>query len=348
MTVGLQGQNLEDIGFQSVQAMAVEIDGFTFRQDFMSVVKNYLREEMTFWPLIPKEAAEADQVQELYEGTAPAAGFMSKIDLNPPENPTDLPAHNLTGLPQGIKAMGGVVKFGHYARSLYAQQGAQFGDIVSRKTKRLIISTAKTIERALFVGNATANPLEFNGIDQQMPNSHKYVCDVTLGDSVVKKLRALVRLATSDSNILRTPTHIFCSGLALELIEEELDAKLEYHNLENIRPGFRVPAIITQAGIIPIIPSPYITDTDGGAGKDSVTFYLMDMNSLSWKGVYPTGGARSFEPQIFEVSQYTTSATPYLVEKRLCLIYGTLFAGNAGDGIYRLTAMIPSGRVGSI
>lgn len=339
---------LDDVGFHEIEAMATALDGFTVRNDYQSVVKNYMREEMTFWPLLPKIPAEADPVQELTEGPEPTSGFMSKIDLNPPENASDLLAHAPIGTPQGIKAAGGVIKIGHYARSLYRQQNQPYGNIIGRKTEKLIISTCRSVEQALFTGDATTNPLQFNGLYNQMATANRYTASVVDGDSVVKKLRGIARLASSDPLLLNSVDTIFTSGLGVELIEEEVDTKLEYHNLESIRPGLRVPAIITQSGTIPIIPTPYIQDTDGGAGNDTVYYYLVNMKSLTWKGVYPDGGDRTFDPQIFEVGQYTASATPYLLDKRLCLIYGTLHAENAGRGIYRLAVTVPPGRVGGI
>ncbi len=337
-----------DLDFQNISASAVALDGFTVRQDYSSVVRNYLREEVIFWNLLDKEAAESDPVTQLREGPEPAAGFISKIDLNPPESASDLPAHQYSDAGQGIKAFGGVIKTGHYAQSLYDQQGRPYGDIVSRKTEKLIIKTAKTIEKALFVGDAATNPLAFNGLSKQMRVANAYTCNVTTGDSVVKKLRGIVRLAVNDEEIMRGITHIFCTGLGLELIEEEVDTKLEYQNLETIRPGLKVPSIITQGGIIPIIPTPYINDTDGGAGTDTVHYWLVDMNSLKWKGVYPKGGQRTFDPQIFDASIFTGSAPPYLLEKRMCLAYGTLYVDNLGEGVYKLSATVPSGTVGNI
>lgn len=339
----------EHVGFHSLEAAStVALDGFTIRDDYGAVVRNYLRENTVLWQLIPKEEAGSDPVTEMQEGPEPEAGFISKIDLNPPETPSDLPAHFPLGTGQNIKAMGGLIKLGHYAQSLYDAQRRPYGDIVARKTNRLLIKTVKTMERGLITGNAANDPLSFNGLSVQIATGHTFNCDVTLGDSVVKKLRGIVRLSINDEDILRGVTHIFCTGLGLEVIEEEVDAKLDYTNLESIRPGLRVPSIITQAGIIPIIPSPYIQDSDNGADKDEVHYWLVDINTLMWKGIYPKGGLRTFDPQVFDVSNYNSNATPYLLEKRMCLAYGTLLVAQAGQGVWKLTAKIPSGKVGGI
>jgi hypothetical protein len=346
----IQNPAIGDQGnFVPVQAMFdTALDGFMVRNDYLPIVRNIMRTEMLLWPQLVKEAAEGDQVQGMSEGQEPYSGFVDKIDLNPPENPTDIIPFVFNGVPQGIKAIGGVIKFGHYARSLYDQQGKPYGDIAARRTQKLLQNVLRNLERALFIGNATRNPLEFNGIEAQMHPDNRFHASVINGDSVVQKLRSIIRLAVNDPYIIRRISYIWCSGLALELIEEEVQQKLEYHNLDEIRPGLRVPAIVTQAGLLPIIPTPFLQDIRNPDGPDQVVFYLMEKDALVWKGVYPQGGQRTLEPQIFEVGSYTQNAAPYLLEKRMALCYGTLFAENNGLGLYRLTVDIPKGRIGTI
>ncbi|MFQ3629188.1 MAG: hypothetical protein SNJ81_16630 [Cyanobacteriota bacterium] len=349
---------LETGGFHAeIAAAAQNLDGFTVREDYMAVIGEYIRKKLILWPLLPKEPAESDLVREILEGPEPNAGFFNKTSMNPPENATNSPIPNdLSDTGQQVKAVGGVINIGHYSRSLWAQQGRPYGtnvDQLTAKTERLLSSTAKILERTIVTGNATENPLEFNGFQQQMAAGQTRMADITDGDSVVKKLRSVVRLAISNENILQGITHIICSPLGLQLIEEEIDTKLDYVNLDEVTPGLRVPGIITQGDQqgrpTPIITSPYILDEDGGTNPDIVDFWLVDMNQLVWKGVRPAGGATSgadsFNPQVFEL---TNTAAPYLVEKRICIAYGTLYAKNRGRGIWRLRVTVPTGTVGSI
>ena len=345
-------ERLSQVGFHDVQAAAQALDGFVVRQDFLPTIRQYLRRKLIFWPLLRKEQAEANIVQELREDAHPAAGFFDKGDINPAETDTDHPMADFTDPGQEIKAGGGLIKISHYARSLYAQQGRPYGDLVSKKTSDLITNTGKTIERALFAGNASTNPLSFNGLNAQMAEGHAYTADKTGGHLVYKKLRSLARIALSDVDIMREVTHVFTSHLGLELLEDEMDSRLHYMNLDSIRPGLQVPGIIiqgdSQGGPTPIITSPYLQDQDNGPSNDVIHYWLVDMNTLCWKGVYPEGGERTLEPQIFEVSSFTSAATPYLVEKRMCLFYGTLWAANKGEGIWRLDVSVPSGTISSI
>jgi hypothetical protein len=108
----------------------------------------------------------------------------------------------------------------------------------------------------------------------------------------------------------------------------------------------QVPGIRSDTGVIPIQSTPFVdviqpTGTDPG----KVVFWLIDMDLLVWKGVYPYGGTATFNPQIFEVSQYLN--TEPLVEKRLSVCYGTLYALNLGDGIWKVEVDAPDNAIWS-
>jgi hypothetical protein len=286
-------------------------------------------------------------------GTAPQVGFVDRVSLNPPENSATAPNYDLGDPGQQNKAIGGVIKFPHYTRSLHKQQGLPFGDQIARKTERLLVATLLTLEMSLFTGNATTSPLSFNGIENQMPASNVYTIDIRTGKSVVKSLKSIVRKAVSNKQILKKITHIFTSALGIELIEIETDIRLAYRNMELIRPGFQVPQIITQAGPIPLMPTPYIDDVEILAPlpdpRDEVVYYLINIGNISWKGVMPEGGIETYDPQLFDVSKTDLSLNnPYLLEKRMSLIYGTLYVENRGASIFKLIVKVPSGTAAGI
>lgn len=342
-------------GYVQIQAQATAFEGFVVQQDFSRTIKKYVRENTILWQLIKKQAAEANIVREILEtpATAPNVGFLNKSTLDPVVNAANNNNYDLTDPGQEIKAVGGLFSVNHYAQSLYRQQNSPYGDIIARKTDRMLIQVAKTLERGLFTGNATANPLSFNGLAAQMPVANAYEIDITAGDSIVNALRGIVRKSTSDEELMLDTSHIFTSGLGVELLSEELDQKLQYHNLEIIRPGFSVPTLTTQTGALPIIISPYIRDrvvpaAGGDPAYDEVTFYLFNLSDIAWHGVVPFGGKTTFEPQVFDVSRYVDGPVPLLLEKRMAMCYGTLYVGNKGQSLYQLKVRIPAGRAAKI
>lgn len=348
-------QDLITPGYVEVQAQATAFEGFVVKSDFDQVIKKYVREKTILWQLISKQAADANVVREILEtpATAPTVGFLNKSTLDPVVNPANLNNYDLTDPGQEVKAVGGLFSVNHYAQSLYRQQNSPYGDIIARKTDRMLIQVLKTLERGLFTGNATTTPLSFNGLAAQMPVSNNYTIDVTAGDSIVAALRGIVRKSTSDEELVLDTSHIFTSGLGIELLSEELDQKVQYHNLEVIRPGFSVPMLTTQTGSLPMIISPYIRDrvvpaSGGDPAYDEVTFYLFNLSDLTWKGVVPFGGKSTFEPQIFDVSRYVDGPVPLLLEKRMAMCYGTLYIGNRAQSVYRLLVRVPAGRAAKI
>lgn len=346
---------LENFGFQdymTLQAEATHLDGFVVRQDFNNDIGRYLRnsDDVRLWPLLKKKPAEADLNREAVEDADPASGFVSKTNPTPPETSTSFAPYDLTDPGQQNKALGGIISVGHYATSLWEQQGKPYGPQLAEKTNKLISSMCKKLERALFKGNATNNPLEFNGLEAQMKPDHRFYADMIAGDRISQKLRSVTRLAVSDENVLRGVTHIFCSALGVELLEDQTESQLEYSNLDRVTPGLRVPSIVTARGVTPLVDSPFLRDTpstESGEPHDWVHYYLLDINSLCWRGVIPKGGeGGKYEPQIFDVSRYQSGN--YLVEKRMGLMYGTLHALNRGEGIWKLSLKVPAGTIGGI
>ncbi|NJR24862.1 MAG: hypothetical protein HC786_23230 [Richelia sp. CSU_2_1] len=350
----------EEFGLQQIQELQAEAtaaEGFYVRNDYDSIVGRYVRNagDVLLWPLLRKTYAEADVVRELAENEDPDVGFMQKNTLAAVETPTSYQAiHSLPG-GQQVKALGGVINVPYYAQSLWEQQGKPYGPQLALKTEKGMNATIKALERCLFRGNATANPLEFNGLQSQMAPGHSFELDYASGQKIASSLRAIARIATSDEEILRGITHIFTSALGVELIENQTDSQMQYMNLERVSPGLQVPSVITQRGPTPLMSSPFIRDTPAspsqGRNYDTVDYWLLDLTQLSWRGVIPKGGTPdNFNPQIFDVSKYAYHAglEEYMADKRMILMFGTLFAGNSGESIWKLSVKVPAGTIGSI
>jgi hypothetical protein len=346
--------NITSIAFQDpnevqqslIQANATNIGGFAVRQDYLSVIGDYRYKNTEFWRRIDnKLPAESPIVQELRRTNMPNVGFAPKGNLavNPANPPIPL---DYSDIGQEVKAIVGRIQCEHFAMSMAQQQGRPYGNQMNRDTEDLILATLRFLERSLYAGNATTDPLEFNGLIRQMPTTgHVFTADITSAnpDAIHDKLdEVCMRSAMRPQSLLEhRPTHIFCSGAGARLLTKEVKQLQLWHNVKEISPGVIVPSILTSYGYVEIIPTPYLQDVSGGAGGDTISFFLVDMRNVEWHGVIPYGGKNSFEPQIFDLS-YVVNGLPTLNE-RLILIYGTLKAKNGGEGIYRLDVTAPSG-----
>lgn len=341
-----------NIGFESanalqqslLQAEATNVGGLAVRQDFMPIIGDYRIKNTELWKRITsKVLAESMIIRELRRANLPTVGFAAKGSLstailNPPI-PLDY-----TDVGQEVKAIVGRIQCEHFAMSMAQQQGRPYGNQMGQDTEDLILATLRYLERSLYVGDATADPLAFNGLLAQMPATQVSTADITLAnpDVIHDKLDELcMRSAIRPMSLMaHKPTHIFCSGAGSRLITKEIKQLQLYHNMKEISPGVVVPSIQTAFGFVEIVPTPYLADR-AGPGGDILSFYIVDMSSVEWHGVYPYGGKNSFEPQIFDLS-HVVNGLPTLQE-RMIVIYGTLKAKNGGQGISRLDVTAPTG-----
>ncbi|MBW4514561.1 MAG: hypothetical protein KME11_04990 [Timaviella obliquedivisa GSE-PSE-MK23-08B] len=336
--------------FVNVQAAAQEVQdlirgaatnrgSFTYRSDFQPEITDYLNRDVSLWSRIKKVAATDDVVKEIVRTGLPSTGFANKNALETSVLDQTGVRNNLSDTGQEVKAIMGRKAWGHYERSLYEQQGRPYGDQVAIDTADMIASATKNLERALFVGNATTNPLEFNGIyNQIIAGRTPYLIDITGAepDNVGSKLVEYVTRSTTNRTYDRKITAVYTSGCGWYQIQKQVeDRRLILQDME-FTPGVMVKALMTPYGLVPIVMSPFIDDEPGATvdDPDILPFWLLDEDQLEWHGVVPFGGENTFEPQLFEVSTFVSNVP--LTESRLLVAYGTLKAKTKGDCIWRV------------
>jgi hypothetical protein len=345
--VGLEAAQNQFNGL--LQATATNMREFTVRQDYLPEIGDYLRRDAPLWSRLRKEPAPADLVQEIRRTALPVIGFSNKQDLaTGPSQPTGNARNrnDLSDPGQQVKALSGFIDWSHYARSLALQQGNPYGDQVAQDTDDMIAAAARLLELTLWRGNAATAPLEFNGILTQRPAGNTFTLDLTdtneertLGNMLIECIARIV----GSRRIARRVTGVFCSNCGYNLVQREVEAKRLFTEVSEVTPGLNVPGIRTGQGVVPIEPSSYIDDEpgDGVGGGDLLRFIFLDIDKLRWMGVRPMGGLDTFDPQVFEITQFLDGVP--LTEKQMLLIYGTLYAMNLGDSIWSLEVTVPAG-----
>lgn len=323
--------------------------GRTVNLLFLEEIADIRRRETVLWKLLAKKPANSPIIKQARRDVFPVAGPINGHDLSTvATSDVTNTALNLTDPGQEIKALGGQVKNSHMQESLARQQGYPFGDQFAQDTADVVTNTYRVLEKLLISGNATSNPLEFNGLLAQMPPSNVItpitVTTIGSGTPISNALnKAVLQVSDANENIRIKPTHILTSATGAWLLQTEWQNQIVYQNVNSVIPGVSIPGIMN--GEVPIVQSPYIRDVDGGANPDTVRYYLVDMTMLEWHGVMPMGGAEDptlgLEVQIFDTTTYLNGQ--FLVESRMALLYGTLFAKHVGAGIYRIDVTVPSG-----
>ena len=329
---------------QLMQAMATPFQNFVVQTDFEDIIGNYLRMESPFWTSLIKVAAKGDVVKEAVVNSLPAVSFTNKLDLasgavQPPGN-----RRGFDDPGQQVKAIVGFLNYSHYARSLVTQQGNPYGDAIAEDTQAILVSACQLVEESLFTGNATTNPLSFNGLINQIPaNTTDYqnstVLDLTdlNADRLSLALPQQIARIMSRTNPKVTIDEVWTSGSGISQIETEWSAaRINLSEVENVL-GTKTLGIRGPKGIIPVNSSAWIRDRrPAGVEYDEVDFWFIDKEQFVWEGIYPYMGAQSFEPQLMDVSSIGPNNQP-MTDKRMLVMYGTPFAKNRGRSIHRLT-----------
>ena len=332
-----------------LQAEATNYGGFTIRNDFTSDIYDAIYRESPFWATLNKKAAAADIVRQINKTALPTSGFSSKTALGTASPQAAATSRNiLTDPGQEIKCVTGLLNWADYYRALSQQQGQEFGDQVAIDTDDLLTSMAKTLERCLYAGNATTNPLEFNGIAAQMASDavrqHLFLHDLTVAtaESLSIVLPRTCAKIVGSRDIERSVNEIHTTAAGYSLLQEEwARAHLNLSEVEYI-PGVKVPGVLGADGkIIPIVVSRYLDDDASPADGDNINYWLLDKSSIEWHGVVPVGGS-GFNPQIFDLVNLN-----HKTEQRMGLCYGTLFARGRGQGISCLRVKAANGKAWS-
>lgn len=330
---------------QRIQAQAVNLGGATVNQEIMEMLGDYQRKNGVIWQLIKnKKYAKAPIIQEGLKVNFPTVGAVPRDTLDHSAagvtNPAGSLDRDLTDPGQEIKAISGQVDIPHFAHSMNAQQGYKYEDTFAEDTDDLIHAATRYMERQLIVGDATANPDQFNGFTNLMTSDPNHVQTIDLTGAsatqalIHQELNKICIRAMNEPNNKYGVTHIFCSGGGQNQMINEVNNSHVYENQVEIVPNQLVPAIMTPAGKIPIVSTPFLFDDNSDPTGDFLDFWLIDMELIEWQTVVPIGGKKSHNFQIFDYTKYVSS-TP-LVEKRMVLQYGALYAKNRGRGIYRL------------
>lgn len=339
----------ETVGWRDVEATAINIDGYTVNQEYEPEILDYRRENTVFWQMIPegnKRKARSATIQHVERNKRHKVGFVDRSDLSGAvNNPKTEHELDLNDPGEEVKALMGTATFDHFGRSLARQQNYPWTDEVATDTDDMLTETYRYLEMALFRGNASLNPFEFNGLQRQMPPSgHVFEVDLTTNppDSIWKMMNYVVMKVAHDRSVLRKVTHFFVTGSAMVKLQEEVvESVLKFNQLEVI-PGVVVPTVQTGDGQKPVISSPYlddVADVDGTNSYDYLRIFAIDIRSVFWYGVIPDGGKETYEPQIFDLTQFQNNQ--YLVLKRGVLSYGTPKLLN--QGLWRIDLKVPRG-----
>ncbi|MHA6530192.1 hypothetical protein [Paenibacillus sp. BAC0078] len=215
-----------------------------------------------------------------------------------PRNPSATATSN-PRTPHGvkIKALTNQVNFGHYDITLGQQQN-NFPELKGKDLNDMLngigLTHGKALWRGTDTGLAVPTSLQYVGLPNQITNTFT----VGATASIVSAIRAKVAAMVASELYELMPTAIYIHPIAHHYLEEEeRNAANNETQISNLKKttvaGLEVLAIMTAAGLLPIIPEPFIpskvnttTASNTDYGIAIVTEPMIEYHYVGEKGIY--------------------------------------------------------------
>lgn len=215
-----------------------------------------------------------------------------------PRNPSATASSN-PRTPHGlkIKAMTNQVNFGHYDILLGRQQ-SHFAELKAKDLNDMLNAIAlhhgKMLWRGTDTNLVTPTTLQYVGLAKQITNTFS----VGIGASIVAALRAKVAAMMASELYDSRVSAVYINPIAHHYLEEE--ERLSANNqtqISNLKKttvaGVEVLAIMTAAGLLPLIPEPFIPATVNATRPENtdygvaiVTESMIEYHYVGEKGIY--------------------------------------------------------------
>jgi hypothetical protein len=187
-----------------------------------------------------------------------------------------------------LKALVSQINYNLFDLEVTAQQ-SQFAYLQAKDLADSVDGLLLTHDVALWNGNdtslATPSTLQYFGVIGQIVAGGN-VTTVTTTELIVDTLKSTIAQMVANSSFAVRPTAIYSNPVLLDLIDREM--KTEYNvvlTTVEITGGFRVKALSTQAGDLPLIPDWSIPYTGvPGSGTAVLPAYIVteDLIEYHW------------------------------------------------------------------
>ena len=212
-----------------------------------------------------------------------------------------------------LKAIVAQMNYNLFDMELGKQQ-KQFEYLQAKDLADTISGVMVTHDVALWNGNdtslSTPTTNQYMGAAAQIAAGGNTVT-VTTSEKIVTTIKTTVAQMVANNGFLVRPTAIYANPVLLDLIDQEM--LTEYNvvlNTQEINAGFRVKALTTQAGELPLIPDWSLAYTGTpGSGNAVLPAYIVteDLIEYHWLGD-PT-------PRIFQLGLPNSLTYQYVAVK---------------------------------
>lgn len=219
-----------------------------------------------------------------------------------------------------IKAITNEIEFTHFDREVGQQQGI-FRGLTDEHIRDMVTDLLQLQDEKVWTGNDTSlnesTTNEYVGLLTQI----KQKGEITDGTLITDAIRTEVARLYAQKEYNVKPSIVYVNPMTMDLIEQEEQTRPNTRkNYEvEVVAGIKVPAIMTAAGLLPIVADPYLPiedGTSGDAGKKLHHVVILSENLIERDYV------GSPKPRIFSFGIHDES----LNEKYMALQYDCVIA----------------------
>jgi len=265
---------------------AVEIDRY------QTEIFDIVRRRGVFGQRI-KQVPATGHPSRFFEETAIASPTAAQAFVDPRNIAPTVQAPTRIELSVPLKALVSQINYNLFDLEVTAQQ-SQFAYLQAKDLADAVDGLMRTHDVALWNGSDTslsapATPQYFGVIGQieaGLTQAGLSSLTIAKGSSIVNGLKTTVATMVSNSSYQVRPTAIYANPMLLDLIDQEMKAEFNVVlNTVEITGGFRVKALSTQAGDLPLIPEWAIGYTGVlGSGSAVLPAYIVteDLIEYHW------------------------------------------------------------------
>jgi hypothetical protein len=235
-----------------------------------------------------KQVPATGHPSRFFEETAIAAPTATQAFVDPRNIAPTVNAPTRVELSVPLKALVNQINYNLFDLEVTAQQ-SQFAYLQAKDLADAVDGLLRTHDVALWNGTDTSlsaptTPQYFGVIGQIEAGGNTTTIGTTA--SIVDGIKSTIATMVSNSSYQVRPTAIYANPVLLDLIDREM--KTEYNvvlNTVEITGGFRVKALSTQAGDLPLIPEWAIGYTGTpGSGSAVLPLYIVteDLIEYHW------------------------------------------------------------------
>jgi len=235
-----------------------------------------------------KQVPATGHPSRFFEETAIASPTAANAFVDPRNISAPLVSPSRVERSVPLKALVSQINYNLFDMEVGAQQ-SQFAFLQAKDLADAVDGLMRTHDVALWNGSDTSlsapTTPQYYGVAGQIASGGN-VLNLGVSDLIVDNLKSTIAAMVSNSSYEVRPTAIYANPVLLDLIDREM--KTEFNvvlNSVEITAGYKVKALSTQAGEIPLIPDWSLGYTGTpGSGTAQLPAYIVteDMIEYHW------------------------------------------------------------------